>query len=284
MTISQTTFLSQVIDAKIHRISALPAQKKGSGTVLVLHGLGDHMGCHEKAIRLFCQQGYRAEGFDWPGNGRSSGKRGDIPGITNAVSLLEEIIGALDEPLTAIYAHSTGAFITLAYWSQSPQNLPLKWIWLSSPLLVPTHRQNKLKLSLARLLGNYAPSLTFPTGVHPSRCYHTNCLKPIEVARQFQNCHSKISARFANDLIHWEPRVARAATKITSPTAVLITQGDEDTICPPNYAYDLYKNIASDQKAYLSLAGFRHEPLREPNNETFLKSVAEWLAANSPAN
>ncbi len=284
MTISYATFLSRVTDSKIHRVTALPDKDKGLGTVLVLHGLGDHIGCHEKAMELFCQQGYLVEGFDWPGNGKSSGKRGDIPGMKNAVKLLREIVESLDQPPVAIYAHSTGAFITLAFWSRYLQYIPLKWLWLSAPLLVPTHRQSKLKIKLAKSLAHCAPKLTLPTGVRPSRCYHVNCLNPVLVAKQFQNCHSRISARFARDLIIWEPRVAQAATQINSSVSVLVTQGDDDTICPPEYAIEMFNTISSEKKTFLSLKGLRHEPLREPDNKDFIDSVGEWLAINSVAN
>jgi len=284
MTIRHTTFHSAIMDTKIHRVSALPNKPQGRGTVLVLHGLGDHIGCHEKAMELFCQNGYEAEGFDWPGNGRSSGKRGDIPGVRNAVKLLLEIINSLDQPPVAIYAHSTGAFITLAFLNRYHNRFPLKWLWLSAPLLVPTHGLSRLRLKAAKLLAHFAPKLTIPTGVQPSHCYHINSLNPALIARQLRHCHAKISARFAKDLIIWEPRVALAATQINSPTSVLVTQGDEDTICPPKYALEMFKSISTEKKTYLSLKGLRHEPLREPNNQEFLDSVADWLAANSIAN
>jgi alpha-beta hydrolase superfamily lysophospholipase len=85
------------------------------GQVLLLHGLGDHSARHDWAASLFTDAGYRAVGFDWPGNGESDGVRGDMPTVAESGRLIEEVIEALDLRPCGIFAHSTGAFLVL-HW------------------------------------------------------------------------------------------------------------------------------------------------------------------------
>ena len=174
MTIQSSIFDSKAIGAEIYRIAVEPAESEPAlGTILALHGLGDHIHCHEEAFRIFTEKGYRIEGFDWPGNGKSAGKRGDIPGVNQAIDLLHEFIDSMQEKPTAIYAHSTGGFLILPFLvDYQPEHPELDWLWLSSPLLRPTNKQPQIKIALLVFLAKHFPELTLPTGVRPSQCFH----------------------------------------------------------------------------------------------------------------
>lgn len=276
MKIEHGTFRSGAMGAEIHRISAV-GDSCDRGTVLVVHGLGDHILCHEKAIELFCRTGYSVEGFDWPGNGSSSGSRGDLPGVGSAGDLLGEFVELLDDRPKGFYAHSTGGFISLPFVAANQEQLGLEWLWLSSPLLRPAHNQPGWKISLARFLEWPLPNLTVPTGVKPGDCYHAEQIDRRRQAEYDRGCHSRVSLRFANDLIRWEDRVIRAAVELRDPLEVLITQGTEDRVCPPEFARELFSSIPVEKKTFLSLEGLLHEPMREPENRLFIDSVESWL-------
>ena len=279
MTYRHSSFFSKSIGAEIHRLTAEP-DSGDSGTILALHGLGDHVGCHHKAFELFGDLGYRVEAFDWPGNGKSAGKRGDIPGVKPAINLTREVLEQLPEPPIGFYAHSTGGFIAFPFLSRYAAKIPLQWAWVSSPLLRPTYKQSKAKIVASEILADFVPKLTVPTGVTPSRCFHVSDFDALKIKDEFKDCHSKISVRFGRDLMMWEQRVATAATRLEDPLRLLMTQGDEDTICPPEFAEDLFETIPLADKSFVLLEQIRHEPLREPENHIFLDSVREWLVAN----
>ena len=48
------------------------------GSVILVHGLGEHSKRYEKLIQMLSKKGYAAHFFDWPGHGKSSGKK-DTP-------------------------------------------------------------------------------------------------------------------------------------------------------------------------------------------------------------
>jgi alpha-beta hydrolase superfamily lysophospholipase len=134
---------------------------------------------------------------------------------------------------------------------------------------------------MAEVLAEWVPGLSMPTGVKPSRCYHVNDFDIKTVTEEFRECHSRISARLGRDLILWEPEVARSATKLADPLSILITQGDDDRICPPEFSGEMFHTIPAEDKTFLLLKAVRHEPLREPDNQEFLESVRVWLESKS---
>ncbi len=248
------------------------------GQVLVLHGLGDHSARHDWAASLFTDAGFRAVGFDWPGNGESEGIRGDMPSVSESGRLLQEVTAAFDLHLTGIYAHSTGAFMLLHWLGGHPPLLSsLKWVWMSSPLLVPSHGQPAIKIALARFLAPYFPLTTLSTGVKPRDCYHTGFDPLADSALKKAGGHHRVSLRFATNLLETETALFAAAESIRSDIQFLVTQGSEDKVCPPPYAERLLENLPGEKKCLLLVSGSRHEPFREPDHTGITNAVRSWL-------
>ena len=248
------------------------------GQVLILHGLGDHAARHDWAASLITDAGYRAVGFDWPGNGESDGVRGDMPTVAESGRLLEEVIQALALRPQGIFAHSTGAFLALHWLGGLAQPLDgLRWAWISSPLLVPSHGQPGLKISLARLLAAGFPRLTLSTGVRQKSCYHTGFDPLIDAALKKDGSHRRISLRFAIDLLAAEKFLLESASRIPGAPAFLVTQGTEDKVCPPHYVEALYARLPGMEKCLVFASGARHEPFREKDHRAITNAVRSWL-------
>lgn len=253
-----------------------PGPEKGQ--VLILHGLGDHAARHDWAASLITDAGYRAIGFDWPGNGESDGVRGDMPTVVESGALLEEVMATLDLSLTGIFAHSTGAFLVLHWLGGLAQPLEgLRWVWISSPLLVPSHGQPGLKISIARLLAARFPRLTLSTGVKPSSCYHTGFDPSVDAALKKDGSHHRVSLRFATDLLATERGLLAAVSGIPGELAFLVTQGTEDAVCPPHYVEALFAHLPGTEKSLVFASGARHEPFREKGHCAITNAVRSWL-------
>ena len=63
------------------------------GTVLIVHGLGEHIGRYEAVAGRLNDWGWHAAGYDQRGHGASGGPRGDIPAHD---SLLRDLAAAID--------------------------------------------------------------------------------------------------------------------------------------------------------------------------------------------
>ncbi|HRQ88838.1 MAG TPA: alpha/beta fold hydrolase [Bacteroidia bacterium] len=251
------------------------------GTVLVLHGLGDHSGWHDWAAQLLGAAGFRAVAFDWPGNGGSDGIRGDVPPVAEAGAFLAELMEREWIAPAGIFAHSTGAFLLLSWlggtasecvWMRS-----LKWVWLSSPLLRPSHGQPRLKIAVARRLAAIFPRMTLDTGVAARDCFHTCADPKFDEWRRRDGGHHRIALRFAADLIAKEQALDGVAARISPKVDFLLTQGIEDPVCPPGYAEALFGRLPAERKALVMMAGARHEPHGEPFAENVVNAVRPWL-------
>ncbi|MBP6601396.1 MAG: alpha/beta fold hydrolase [Verrucomicrobiales bacterium] len=262
----------------------LPANGISRGDALVLHGLGDHIARHDWAAGLLARAGYRAIGFDWPGNGKSDGVRGDMPTVPETGLFLEEMLEKLPCDPIGIFAHSTGGFLLLHWLGRRADSLSrLKWVWLSSPLLVPSHRQPKWKIALARRLVEWIPGFTLSTGVGLGDCFHNWKNLRQDAALLFDGSHHRISLRFASSLLETESQLEMkvAVGQIPSKLEFLITQGSEDCICPPVYAEALYRHLPASGKTFAFVSGARHEPFREYDHNGISNTVRSWLDARS---
>lgn len=250
-------------------------------SVLVLHGLGDHSARHAWAAGVVARSGRRPAGFDWPGNGGSEGVRGDMPAVEESATLLEEMLERLDLHPEGVFAHSTGAFLALAWLGRRPRGLQrlgnLRWLWLSSPLVRPSHGQPAWKIALARSLARRFPRLTLGNGVRARDCYHTGLTLSAESSFAREGGHHRVSLRFATSLLAAEDGILAAAAALPTGLAYLVTHGVEDRVCPPIHAEALVRSLPGARKTCLFASGARHEPFREPEPESFANAVRAWL-------
>jgi lysophospholipase len=278
--ITDRTLASDTLGRNIRVREWLPADGINKGDALVLHGLGDHSARHDWAAGLLAGAGYRAIGFDWPGNGKSDGVRGDMPVVSDTGPFLEEMLEKMPCDPLGIFAHSTGGFLLLNWLGDRPDCLSrLDWVWLSSPLLAPTHGQPKFKIELARRLARWIPGFTLSTGVGLGDCFHNGKNLLQDVSLMFDGSHRRISLRFASSLLEAESGLNHAVGKIEPGLTFLITQGSEDCICPPVYAEALYRHLPASAKTLAFVSGARHEPFREPSHEGISNTVRSWLAS-----
>jgi alpha-beta hydrolase superfamily lysophospholipase len=271
--------------------SQLPEEWRGG--VLMVHGVGDHLGRHEKAARMFCRQGLVAAGLDWPGHGHSPGKRGHADGVDPLIGLIEESLADLRKRIPAgspigLYAHSAGAFVLLQFLGEQaakergatypPSAFP--FVWLSSPLLRPSHGQSLVKVKMGEWLSKVTPGLCLDTGVRPARCHppdaDTGLLKVDPLG------HHKISLALGADILRRSRSIDDCALLFQQPTKLLITQGSADGICPPRFSQAFFENVPlpADDKTFLLLPGVLHEPLNDPGASELLGRVGDWVGAS----
>lgn len=92
--------------------------KESKGTVILLHGYGDHTGVWRHVISALVKEGYMVAVYDHPGHGLSSGARASIDDFSEYVSALVDFLRIarvhLPEPYHLV-AHSMGGAVTLDY-------------------------------------------------------------------------------------------------------------------------------------------------------------------------
>ena len=92
--------------------------RESKGTVILLHGYGDHTGVWKHVISAMVQEKYTVAVYDHPGHGLSRGTRASIDDFSEYVSVLQDFLRIVRVHLPGPYhlvAHSMGGAVTLDY-------------------------------------------------------------------------------------------------------------------------------------------------------------------------
>ena len=76
---------------------ALPRHATPRGTVLLVHGLGEHMGRYDALAQDINRWGFAVRGYDHYGHGQSQGQPGTLPSDTRLLDDLAEMVDATRE-------------------------------------------------------------------------------------------------------------------------------------------------------------------------------------------
>ncbi len=82
-------------------------------TLVITHGLAEHMGRYEHVAEAFVEAGWRVIGLELRGHGDSDGKRGHVDAWSRYVEDLQAAIAFADGPVW-ILGHSMGGLIAIS--------------------------------------------------------------------------------------------------------------------------------------------------------------------------
>ncbi|PID61758.1 MAG: alpha/beta hydrolase [Gammaproteobacteria bacterium] len=258
------------MDDNLSRDRHWPQQGELRGTVVLVHGIGEHSGRYERFATALAQAGFRVHGFDLPGHGRDPGRRADVQdwslfldAIAARVVAEREAAAAAGAPLI-LFGHSMGGLLSLEYvLSERPAPHLLV---LSAPALAGGAAWQRLTAPLAAAL---AARLRLPTGIRGE-----DLSRDPEVARDYfadPLVETRASTYLAASLFSAMRRCREGAKAMPLPTLVL--HGDHDRIVPP----DASACIDGDDVTRRVYAGLRHELLNEPEAAEITSDIIVWL-------
>ncbi|AIF69480.1 lysophospholipase [Palaeococcus pacificus DY20341] len=239
------------------------------GWVVLVHGLGEHSGRYAKIIKMLNDEGFAVYTFDWPGHGKSEGKRGHAT-IGRAMKIIDEIIEEIGEkPL--LFGHSLGGLTVLRYAETRPKKI--KGVIASSPALAKSPKTPGFMVWIAKILGTVAPSLTLNNGIEPNLLSRSRAA--VERYIKDRLIHDRISAALGKDLFENLEKAHKDAEKIEVPVLILI--GTEDVITPPEGARKLFEKLKVEDKTLREFEGAYHEIFEDPEwGEEFHRAIVEW--------
>jgi alpha-beta hydrolase superfamily lysophospholipase len=246
------------------------------GTVLVVHGIGEHSGRYEHVAQHLGRAGYAVRAFDLEGHGKSDGKRGHLrfaDVFEDIDELLREDGGRAETTRRFLYGHSLGGLLVLAYaFDRRPA---LTGIVSSGPALHTALREQRAKVFAARLLGRLMPTLTLPTGLDDA--YLTRDAAVLEAYRADPLVHDKASVGLGRDALIAMDRVL-GATELSAP--LLVVHGRADRINYPSGSEVLAARLGArcTLRVYDDVL---HEPHNDPDSQRILNDVVTWLDARS---
>lgn len=197
----------------------------GRGTVLMVHGLGEHIGRYGHVADWLVARGFAVVGYDQRGHGRSSGARGVIPRPDALVQDLAVVVDAVrvpHEPLVLL-AHSMGGAIAAQFVAQGIRSVD--GLVLSSPALAAslTGLQRAQLVIGERLV----PALAQGNGLDATKIAHDAA-----VVRAYLDdplVHDRISARLARAILD-AGHVARSGAAQWRVPTLLLYAGDDHLV------------------------------------------------------
>ncbi len=244
-------------------------------TLLLVHGLGEHIGRYDHVGRRLAAAGIGVHGYDHRGFGGSAGVRGHVDRWTDlhadlAGQLAATRAAAPDLPLV-LYGHSMGGLIALGYvLSAALDRLPDRLV-LTSPALDSTIAG--WKKGLAPLLGRVAPRLRLPNGITPGILSRDpavdarNRTDPLMVTSS--------TARLGAEGFAEQERLRRMLAAGIGPSMpTYVIHGADDRLVPVGASAILEGLPNVTRRVY---PGLRHETHNEPEGLEVVDDTIAWL-------
>jgi acylglycerol lipase len=250
-----------------------PTSGEPWGSVLVVHGLGEHSGRHDATGGRFAAAGLVATSFDHRGFGASGGRRAYVDRWDDYLDDVEDRLdaGRVDGLPVAIYAHSLGGLIVADHLLDE-RPLPDVAV-LSAPAL---GGGNAVLRALARVLDRAWPTFEYANPWEGSKIAREP--RPPIVADPDPLGVDRTTGRLGHLLFRAMDRVnERLAERDGFPLPTLVVHGDDDTLIPTASTGFLERFPTTERRVY---PGVRHEPHHDPLDGTrIVDETIDWLRA-----
>ena len=251
------------------------------GTIVLVHGLGEHIGRYEHVAASLNGRGWRVVGYDQRGHGASEGKRGCLASkddlLLDLARVVDNVRAEAALPLVLL-GHSMGGLIA-ARFAAGGLEAPLpSWqrevdaLVLSSPAL-DTGMTRLQKLMLAAL-GPLTPNLAVGNGLKPEWISHDPAVVAAYVADPL--VHDRIAPRLARFIVDGGKTVRALAPRWKLRT-LLLYAGSDRCVAPAGSA----AFAAAAPKDVVTVREFPalfHEIFNEPERAEVLSVLGAWLA------
>ena len=196
------------------------------GTVLLVHGLGEHAGRYHAVAQHLNAWGFAVRAYDQYGHGQSGGPRG---GLNHDMRLLDDLADMVDatrarmaahQPLVLL-GHSMGGLVAARFVSMHLR--PVDALVLSSPALDPG--LNAVQKLLLATLPRILPNLRVGNGLDAQYLSHDPAVVAAYLADPL--CHDRISARLARFIADGGPATVARAAHWSVPTLLMWAGADK---------------------------------------------------------
>lgn len=254
------------------------------GTVLIVHGLGEHIGRYAHVAAQLLRCGRNVVGYDQRGHGQSDGARGRLSRPDDLLRDLALVIDAVRArypgPLVLL-GHSMGGLVAaqmVAGGLVSPVpawHRPVDALVLSSPAL--DAGMSGAQKALLALLGPLAPNLAIGNGLKPEWISRDPA-----VVRAYTDdplVHDRVTPRLVRFIVDGGEFVRAHAVGWRVPT-LLLYAGSDRCVAPAGSAAFAASAPARVVTARVFVPLF-HEIFNEPEQADVFAMLAAWLSPPS---
>jgi len=249
------------------------AAPKRRGSVIVVHGWGDHGGLYADAAQRFADRGLDTFALDQRGAGLSPGPRGHIERfaqyLSDLVALRKHVQTVAPGPQVML-GHSFGGLVVLRFLETGPRHLAGAAVL--APFLDFVSPPARWKVVMARLLSDVLPRVGIATGLDYQRRTRDRALN----TRIYDDplCHHVMTPRAYRETTRTLPILWTEKDRIAVPLLVVLA-GDDYLVSTPmarEFAGHLPGDVTVDE-----LDGMFHDMLHEPDRERAYAVVDPWI-------
>jgi alpha-beta hydrolase superfamily lysophospholipase len=251
------------------------------GTVLIVHGLGEHIGRYAALAAELNRAGWFVTGYDQRGHGASGGARGFIPREHSLLGDLARIVDGVREqgrpgPLVLL-GHSMGGLVASRFVAECLAAEPAAWsravdaLVLSSPALqLDMNAGQKLLLGAA---GKLAPALAVGSGLQPE--WISRDPQVVSAYEKDPLVHDRVTPRLVRFMLDSGELVRAQAARWRTPT-LLLWAGADRCVAPAGSAAFAAAAPGAVVASQIYPALY-HEIFNEPERAAVVARLTGWL-------
>lgn len=250
------------------------------GTVLIVHGLGEHIGRYAHVAARLNAAGWHVAAYDQRGHGASGGARGALAESDSLLADLGLVIEVLRRqrpgPLLLLW-HSMGGLVAGRFVAEGLAAQPASWwrpveaLVMSSPALDPG--MNAAQKALLAVLGPLAPNLAVGNGLQPAWISRDPAV--VEAYRRDPLVHDRVTPRLVRFIVDGGQAVRDRAAAWRLPT-LLLYAGADRCVAPAGSAAFAAAAPAAVLR-HQRYEGLFHEIFNEPEQARVLDDLVRWL-------
>jgi len=271
-------FLNENSDEHIYYQCWLP-EGDLKAVLMVVHGLAEHCGRYMNVVNRFVPLGYGIYAFDFPGHGKSHGKRvfvNRFEDYTRTLStFLEKVRSLHHEAPLFLVGHSMGSLVSAVFLLDRQEGFAGAILSGPGAVKVPD------SISSATILAGKVFSVVMPKIGLIGLDVDGVSRDPSVVRAYVEDplvYTGKTTARLAAEILKAMQRFPEEATRITLP--ILLLQGGGDKLVDPEGARMLFETVQSPDKTLKMYDGLYHEIFNEPERDQVLGDMEQWLESH----
>ena len=251
------------------------------GTVLIVHGLGEHIGRYEHVAAQLLRCGRNVVGYDQRGHGASGGARGRLnhpDDLLRDLAMVIDTVRARHPGPLVLLGHSMGGLVAARMVAGGLESPAPGWfrkvdaLVLSSPAL-DAGLGGAQKL-LLRIIGSLAPNLALGNGLQPDWVSRDPAVVKAYVDDPL--VHDRITPKLVRFIVEGGEFVRARAAQWRVPT-LLLYAGSDRCVAPAGSA-DFAASAPSNVVTAQAFQPLLHEIFNEPEQAQVFAVLAGWLS------
>lgn len=264
-----------------------PAPGVAHGTVVLVHGLGEHIMRYARTVQVLNNWGWHVVGYTQRGHGVSEGPRGDIPEPDSLLHDLSRVVAVTRKAGAArvlLLGHSMGGVVAARFVAEGLQPTPAPWwqpvegLVMSSPAL-DTGIGFVKRLALP-LLARTMPHRALSNGLKPRWISRDRGV--IRAYNDDRLVHDRITPALVRFIVDAGDLVINQAPRWQAPT-LLLWAGADKCVAPRGSAAFAEQAPAEVVQAHC-FAPLYHEIFNEPERHEVYAQLERWLADQARPN